>query len=39
MPKIDVSDVPEVIGTYYPPEFNEPCKGRVLVENDGESVL
>ncbi len=29
MPKIDVSDVPEVIGTYYPPKFNEPCKGRV----------
>ena len=29
MPKIDLSDVPEIIGTYYPPQFNEPCKDRV----------
>ena len=29
MPKIDVSGVPEFIGTYYPPKFNEPCRDRV----------
>ena len=28
MPKIDISNVPVQIGTYYPPQFNEQCKDR-----------
>ena len=29
MPKLDVGKVPRLIGTYYPPEFNQPCADRV----------
>ena len=29
MPKIDVAAVPEMVGTHYPDEFDEPCKDRV----------
>ena len=29
MPKIDVTGVPESVGTWYPPEFDKPCADRV----------